>query len=282
TTGANAASITDKNALTLATTNVGGALAATVAGGITQTGVVTVGGTTTLKADVNTEQVADLSTQTNSFGGAVSTVPGTGSWKQVLLKTGAGGLILGNITTTSATNSQISAITTGTLSGTGVLSVTGPSIAALPAPARNFTSGMVTLGSGGTVNSPTLTFDPKLSLLALTGASTAWTLGGLQATSTEAEQASARIIIDGVSIQAGAIGSTIAATIGSAQASALAAASGEAKKSFGTDSVSEQIDYGFAGDVGVAVTMAHEIPLEGETISVPACTTESKNSTPCK
>jgi hypothetical protein len=61
-----------------------------------------------------------------------------------------------------------------------------------------------------------------------------------------------------------------------AQQSALQSASSDARKSFGTDSVTQQIDMGFAGDVGIAPTMAHSVPLQGEIISTPEGVTESK------
>jgi hypothetical protein len=61
-----------------------------------------------------------------------------------------------------------------------------------------------------------------------------------------------------------------------AQQSALNSASSDARKSFGTDSVTQQIDMGFAGDVGIAPTMAHSVPLQGEIISTPEGVTESK------
>jgi len=61
-----------------------------------------------------------------------------------------------------------------------------------------------------------------------------------------------------------------------AQQSALNSASADARQSFGTDSVTQQIDMGFAGDVGIAPTMAHNVPLQGEIISTPEGVTESK------
>jgi hypothetical protein len=64
--------------------------------------------------------------------------------------------------------------------------------------------------------------------------------------------------------------------ISAAQQSALQSASSDARQSFGTDSVTQQIDMGFAGDVGIAPTMAHSVPLEGEIISTPAGVSESK------
>jgi hypothetical protein len=144
----------------------------------------------------------------------------------------------------------------------------------------------MTLGSSGDVTGITVNPVPpaanQLSLLTILGSANNWSLLGSVPQNTQAASTLSHILIGGITVQAGALGSTLSSTIGAAQASALSAAAGESKKSFGTDSVAEQIDYGFAGDIGVAPTMAHEIPLEGETISVPPCTSESKNNAPCK
>jgi len=64
--------------------------------------------------------------------------------------------------------------------------------------------------------------------------------------------------------------------VSAAQQSALNSASADARQSFGTDSVTQQIDMGFAGDVGIAPTMAHNVPLQGEIISTPEGVSESK------
>jgi hypothetical protein len=136
--------------------------------------------------------------------------------------------------------------------------------------------------SSGT-NVTNLTLGP-ITTLNITGASstTSWLLSGSQPGATKAFTPTPDVKVAGTAILVGTLGEQQASVISSAQASAVTSASAEASKSFGTDSVAQQIDYGFAGDVGVAATMAHEIPLEGETISVPSCTSESKNSTPCK
>ena len=66
------------------------------------------------------------------------------------------------------------------------------------------------------------------------------------------------------------------AAVGNAARSAITSASADARQSFGTDSVTQQIDMGFAGDVGIAPTMGHSVPLQGEIISTPPGVTESK------
>jgi hypothetical protein len=72
------------------------------------------------------------------------------------------------------------------------------------------------------------------------------------------------------------------AAISAAQQSALTSASADARQSFGTDSVTQQIDMGFSGDVGIAPTMGHSVPLEGEIINVPHCVPEAKAGLECK
>jgi hypothetical protein len=67
-----------------------------------------------------------------------------------------------------------------------------------------------------------------------------------------------------------------------AQQSAVSSASADARQSFGTDSVTQQIDMGFSGDVGIAPTMGHTVPLEGEIISTPPCVPEARAGQDCK
>ena len=64
-----------------------------------------------------------------------------------------------------------------------------------------------------------------------------------------------------------------------AQSSATAAAADEAANTFGTDSVAEQVEYGFAGDVGTLPPMDHR--LQGVGISVPKCFNESREGEAC-
>jgi N-acetylglucosamine-6-phosphate deacetylase len=88
---------------------------------------------------------------------------------------------------------------------------------------------------------------------------------------------------DAVSVFVGGVSFTSArdelaarSAISAAQQSALTNASSDARQSFGTDSVTQQIDMGFSGDVGIAPTMGHSVPLQGEIISTPAGVSESK------
>jgi hypothetical protein len=70
-----------------------------------------------------------------------------------------------------------------------------------------------------------------------------------------------------------------AAAASTAAATAAAAAADEAANTFGTDSVAEQIEYGFAGDVGTLPPIDHR--LQGVGISVPRCFNESREGESC-
>jgi len=85
-----------------------------------------------------------------------------------------------------------------------------------------------------------------------------------------------RVTFGGVSVTSTADELSARAAVSAAQQSALNSASSDARQSFGTDSVTQQIDMGFAGDVGIAPTMAHNVPLQGEIISTPEGVSESK------
>jgi hypothetical protein len=80
-------------------------------------------------------------------------------------------------------------------------------------------------------------------------------------------------------VTAGAGG--LAAGVGQTAQSAIAQViAGEAANTFGTDSVAEQIEYGFAGDVSTAPPMAHR--LTGTGIGTPECFAESRDGEPCE
>jgi filamentous hemagglutinin family protein len=54
----------------------------------------------------------------------------------------------------------------------------------------------------------------------------------------------------------------------------------EANKTFGTDSVAEDVEYGFAGEIGATPPMDHRIDESG--ISLPRCVEEAREGVPCK
>lgn len=47
------------------------------------------------------------------------------------------------------------------------------------------------------------------------------------------------------------------------------------------DQVKTRIDRGFTGDVGVAPTLGHSVPVQGEIISTPACVSEAREGKEC-
>ena len=65
---------------------------------------------------------------------------------------------------------------------------------------------------------------------------------------------------------------------GSVSASVAAVIVDEANKTFGTDSVAEDVEYGFAGEIGATPPMDHRIDESG--ISLPRCVTESREGVP--
>ena len=76
-----------------------------------------------------------------------------------------------------------------------------------------------------------------------------------------------------VQIQAGNV-------IASVAGAAAAVIVDEAKKTFGTDSVAEDVEYGFAGEIGSTPPMDHRIDESG--ISLPRCVEEAREGAPCK
>ena len=70
------------------------------------------------------------------------------------------------------------------------------------------------------------------------------------------------------------------AIVSSVQATAAAAVAEASKVGFDTDSVAQQINYGFAGDVGVSPPMNHTIDETG--VSGPEGFGEEEDETPPK
>jgi hypothetical protein len=70
------------------------------------------------------------------------------------------------------------------------------------------------------------------------------------------------------------------AAASNASQSVLAAVAEEASKTFGTDSVAEDVEYGFAGEIGATPPMDHRIDESG--ISLPRCVSEAREGVPCK
>jgi len=87
------------------------------------------------------------------------------------------------------------------------------------------------------------------------------------------------VTVGGVILKQSALQSQANVAVSAAQASATSEAAKEAANTFGTDSVAQQIEYGFAGDVGVLPPIDHR--LQGVGISVPKCFNESREGEAC-
>jgi len=116
--------------------------------------------------------------------------------------------------------------------------------------------------------------------LTLTGNATVWNFAaGSVANPFQVTSNNIGVSVAGASQVASLVQQTIGNTISAAQASATAAAADEAANTFGTDSVAEQVEYGFSGDVGTLPPMDHR--LQGVGIAVPKCFNESREGEDC-
>jgi hypothetical protein len=247
-----ALTIINTGALNLGTGTVGGNLSATSNGGnITQTGALVISGSTNLQAGVGS---IVLTQPANDFVGSV-TAGGTGgismvdvnSLTPVLIDAGAAGSVV--LTATAFPG-------TGTVAGLHV-----------------------TLSSASNVTGPLNVSILGTGDLRLTGTANIWRLTGLT-------QPSITVATDGVNVFFNGVG--ITGLIVDATENAQSAVGGQVAQiaaeqltdTFGTDSVAEQVDFGFAGDVGTTPPMDHR--LEDTGISVPGCFTESREGVACK
>jgi len=190
-----------------------------------------------------------------------------------------------------------------TAAGTGGVSITdvnaliatsidaGPGIVFLFAGALQG-PGTIIGGTGGTTGSPTSALSSNTNVvgsnilttfgspLTMTGAATNWNFQlGSTANPYRVTSSTINVAVGGTT-QVASVGSlTQSFAIGAAQAAATAAAAEEAANTFGTDSVAEQVEYGFAGDVGTLPPMDHR--LTGVGISVPKCFNESREGEAC-
>jgi hypothetical protein len=151
------------NALVLGTSGVGRNLAATaVTGGITQSGVLTVGGTSTFLAAAAGQSI-NLSTQTNVFQGAVeartSNTAGTGSISlraQSFTGVNAGAMGDINVTSTSGNIGNLYALSLGgniTANSFGSLGIGGVDAGYGRGIGSGGAAGNVTLTAGGAISS---------------------------------------------------------------------------------------------------------------------------------
>jgi hypothetical protein len=106
-----------------------------------------------------------------------------------------------------------------------------------------------------------------------------WLLAGNVANLPPQAEPGIHVVLNGVGLTTTALQAQASVAAASAAASASSAVANQAVGTFGTDSVAEQIEFGFAGDVGVLPPMDHR--LQGVGISVPKCFNESREGEGC-
>jgi hypothetical protein len=172
------------------------------------------------------------------------------------------------ISTQSITSSTT---TTGTitLSATNLGGLTG----------GTYTTGLLRLNANTPI--PLNAVRVEVTDLAISGANANWSLNGFVLSNNVFTPSGSNIgvTVGGVTLKQSALESQAQAAASTAAATAAAAAADEAANTFGTDSVAEQIEYGFAGDVGVLPPIDHR--LQGVGISVPKCFNESREGESC-
>jgi hypothetical protein len=253
---ASALTVISNGALNLGTLNATTSLTANSNGGnITQSGAAVIAGATNLQAGAGS---ITLASGGNNFGGLIT----------------AGGT--GGITLVDANDMNLGTINAG--AGTVNLTAGGD---LLDGPAVIDGSSGILSSSGGadlTVTGLDVTFTGGLTL---TGSATLWSFEdgssanpfGRTSTAIGVQVGPTIILANLVQVQAGNIA-------GSVSASAAAVIVDEANKTFGTDSVAEDVEYGFAGEIGATPPMDHRIDESG--ISLPSCVQESREGEPCK
>jgi hypothetical protein len=229
---------------------------------VSQTSPITINGTTNINSGTGFIALGNAS---NDFVGGVTATSSN---------TGTAPITFADANTFTPT----SITTTGT--GTGTIALSANTLAG---GTLGSTSGTANLTSNTNVTSLVLNFPnvTKNNKVFLLGSATQWTLTGtIPATGDSFGAASGvGVTINGTNVQAGSLQRQTELVISAAQASATSAAAKEAANTFGTDSVAQQIEYGFAGDVGVLPPIDHR--LQGVGISVPKCFNESREGEAC-
>ncbi|HWM43306.1 MAG TPA: hypothetical protein VNP36_12775, partial [Burkholderiales bacterium] len=218
---------------------------------------------------------------------------GTNNW--VLTSVGNGTLN----TTTSFTSIETMVGGSGTdnLSGSapgGTTTMTDPTVLLIgPLNATggvlNFTAGSLggtgfAVADSGTFSSGTSVIGMGIDIannLHMDGAATLWNFSaGSDAGSFSVANANISVQVGGV-IRVASVGQQqAAAAIGNVAEQIGATIVEEANKTFGTDSVAEDVEYGFAGEIGATPPMDHRIDESG--ISLPRCVQEAREGLPCK
>jgi hypothetical protein len=245
---ANALTLASDIPLTLGTTNVGTNLVVTTTNDTINGGPVTVGGTTNFNVGTGSIQLPAA----NDFGGLVTVPTATNinlnDANTLALNVTATGLatisagdITGTIVVPNLTLTSATAIVND-LTLTGVNSLT-----------TNGTATEFTFTAGTTGNPPASVTNNTSAPVGIFGAPGSFAQGQTQAAAQQQSQ--------------------------TAQSSVAQVIAGEAANTFGTDSVAEQVEYGFAGDVSTAPPMAHR--LTGVGLGTPECFAASRDGEPC-
>ena len=214
---------------------------------------------------------------TNSFGGAIGATTALAN-----ITTDQPGLstLNGNVTVTGSINFLDVTTANGvrmTSTGGGEVTVNGANTGS---PAQVSTSGNVTFHGAniGTAGSP-LAFLVTPNALTLTQQATAF-FSGPSIPGSVVFPAGSSITYNNALIAASFIQQQAANAASQVGSSITAVIVEEANKTFGTDSVAEDVEYGFAGEIGATPPMDHRIGDSG--ISVPRCLEEARESLPCK
>jgi hypothetical protein len=255
-----ALSVTSTGALNLGGGTIGGALVANSNGGaITQTSALNVAGTSNITAGAGS---ITLNNGGNDFGGGV-TASGTGTafadintFTPTSVNSGTGQLVL------QATNIAAGQIIGSGVGGTGM-------------------SAIVRLLSPNPVSGLDIQF-PNANNIEVTGGTGPWVLTGPLVLSNPVKFAGfspPNLVITMNGANVADINLAAQSAQSAAQATAAAAAADQAADIFGTDSVAQQVEYGFAGDVGTLPPIDHR--LQGVGIRVPSCFNESREGEEC-
>ncbi|MGQ0570846.1 MAG: beta strand repeat-containing protein, partial [Armatimonadota bacterium] len=186
----------------------------------------------------------------------------------------------GNVTVTGSINFLDVTTANGvTMRSTGGGSITVNNATAT-SPARVGTTGAVTLGGSavGSAGTPLL-FIVTPHSLTLTQQATAFFSGPAIPGSVVFPPGSS-ITYNSALIAASFLQQQAFNAASQASSSIAAVIVEEANKTFGTDSVAEDVEYGFAGEIGATPPMDHRIDESG--ISTPPCMIESREREPCK
>jgi hypothetical protein len=303
--GANAVQVVDANNVQLAASTVGGDLTVTANGGAgqitllggtyntTSNGVFTMAGNTILAGNTTINTGAGDVTFTGTIDGGFSLAvndSGTNNFMGVIggttalasLSTDAPGLSIlgGNVTVLGAMNLLDATTAPGRLLTSANNDQIHINNANAASPASINTAGGVIFDGTliGTSGAP-LQFVVTPNSVTMTQVVTAFFAGPSIPANVIFPNGSS-ITFNGASIAQSIIQQQAATAASSVSASVAAAIVEEANKTFGTDSVAEDVEYGFAGEIGATPPMDHRIDESG--ISLPRCVTESREGVACK